>query len=148
MDSYYISGRSIAQNGIQYQIVWRDGYGFEYSSEDEEELGVGLGEENYLHFDDYDHMEYFFDKMPVTVNTLIDDCDSEKSTSNGEEKISFGKKGYIIKDVSGVKKEPEDIANESPRKFGSDNVGMRVPKCVESRASINEPVIIDLTDSP
>lgn len=149
VDSYYICGRSIAQDGIRYQIVWRDGYGFEYSSEDEEELGVGLGEENYLRFDDYDHMEYFFDKMPVTVDTLIDDCDTEKSASSEEEgKISFGKKGYIIKDASGVKREPDDTANESPRKFSSDNVGMRVPKSVESRASNNEPVIIDLTDSP
>lgn len=83
VDSYYICGRKIDQNGIQYQIVWRDGYGFECSSDDEEELGINFGND-YVWFEDYDAVEYFFDKMPVSSNNSVSTHFSSESRNDND----------------------------------------------------------------
>lgn len=149
VDSYYISGRCVGENGIQYQVVWRDGYGFEYSSEDEEELGVGLGNENYLCFEDYDAAEYFFDKMPVTGNNLTSYCDKSstgskrRSSDNLDVDEEMEPSTSNNDDLLGVKREPIDSAENSPVK------GLTlVSRNTETRARSIEPMIIDLTDSP
>ncbi|ODM97622.1 PHD finger protein 1 [Orchesella cincta] len=146
VDSYYISGCRKDASGVQYQVVWRDGQGFECSSDDEEEMGIEFGSE-YMYFEDYDFMEYFFDKMPVVSNE--DDCDIDME--EGGETSGVEANNSVNGEVAAaVKAEPSDA--ERTKKNGKkwtekelSNVG-KIRE--ETEAQSLEPIIIDLTDSP
>ncbi|CAL8110027.1 unnamed protein product [Orchesella dallaii] len=131
-DSYYISGCRRDEKGVQYQVVWRDGQGFETTSDDEQELGIEFGSE-YMYFQDYDFFQHFFDKVPVDSNAGGDesgsDCDNNMEQGGNDEggepsskKVSVGnncngdgvQKGTIAASEPGaVKAEPRDVENAS-----------------------------------